>query len=92
VSRWEWWRYRCGRIGRKAAGNSLFWWLTLVALSALIVLLPFIDEGLHPPFGKYWPWMGQALDTQGKLWCGLGMLAFVLVCIWAFGPNRRNPS
>ena len=91
--RWERWRYRCGRIARKAASSSLSSpWLLAVAMSAVIVLLPFIDAGLSPPFGKYSPRMGQALDTQGKLWTGIGMLLFVLVCLWAFGPNRRDPS
>ena len=92
VSRWEWWRYRCGRIARKAAASSLVSWLALIATSALIALLPFIDEGLHRPFGKYWPWMGRALGTQEKVWTGLGMLLFVLICIWVFGPNRRDPA
>ena len=68
-------------------------WLIAAALGAVLVLLPFIDEWLFPPFGRYWLVMGgRPLHTGEKLAGGVFLLLFVLIGIWVANPNRRRPD
>ena len=66
-------------------------WLLCGVLAGMIVLLPFIERRLFPPFGRYWPWNGtEPADSFAALLAeGFGLLTFVVAVIWLVHPNRR---
>jgi hypothetical protein len=63
-------------------------WSIAIAGAALIVLLPFIDEKVYPPFGRG----GAPTTTAVRLGAGLLYLSCIVVIVaWrTYSPRRRR--